>query len=234
MSSLLSAFIPSVPEQIAATGKSQLESQLNFLTGVVAKTVDGAQQVVALNLHTARTAAERATAATRQLAEARDPREVLNVVRPLSALEGALAYGRELFSIASNTHVQLLQVARDGFRAPALPTAAAPTLTLAAPAVAETIEAAAEPVFALAEPVAEAAVDSAQQVTEAIEQSAAAVAETAPAAATSELLDGEPAAAPKAARTRPAVKPVAEAVAKLADKPSTTLKSISPGKPRKS
>lgn len=230
MSSLLSSFIPSVPEQIAATSKSQLENQLNFLTSVLSKTVDGAQQVVSLNLSTARNAAERGAAAARQLAEARDAREVLNVVRPLSALEGALAYGRELFSIASNTHVQLLQVARDGFRPPALSAPAAPALVLAAPAVPETIEAAAEPVLAVAEPVA----DAAQQVTEAVELSAAAVAETAPAAATSALLDGEPTVAPKAVRTKPAVKPVAEAVAKLADKPSTTLKSISPGKPRKS
>lgn len=241
-------------DQISATSKSQFESQLDFLNSVLTKAVDGAQQVAALNLNTARGVAERGATAARQLADAKDPHQVLDVVRPLATLDGVLAYGRELFSIASSTHVQLLQVARDQLRVPALPSAlssalpvaAAPALVLAAPAPVETIEskveskveqAAAPVVEQVAETanvVAAAAADVEEAGKETIEQTVAAVAETVPAAATSVLYDGEPAGVPKNARTKAAAKSVAEAVATLADKPATTLKSVTTGKPRKS
>lgn len=121
----------SITEQISATSKSQLESQLNFLNSVLKNTVEGAGQIVALNLSTARNAAERSTAAARQLIEAKDSRAVLDLARPTSAIESLVAYQRELFSIASQTQQALLQTATDRLRA--VPTKA---LALAVPAVA--------------------------------------------------------------------------------------------------
>ncbi|TWI64435.1 phasin family protein [Pseudoduganella lurida] len=328
----------SIAEQISATSKSQLESQLNFLNSVLKKTFDSAGQVLALNISTARNVAERGTAAARQLIDAKDPRAALDLARPFSALEGLSSYGRELFSIAATTHAELLQTARDQFRTeaatgaaagllpklPSLPTfpqaaaagrdvidsaaaatqeataqmaaaarqateaVAAATIDAASQAARSTTAAAqamsdtsAQASDAVADATAEAAhktldaadtaaqagsqaVDaasqavadvanvsdvanaagSAQAVTgtvveqaagtteKTVEQIAAAVAESAPAAGSAALFDGEGAATTKNVRAKPASKPVAEAVAALADKPSTTLKNL-PGKSRK-
>lgn len=277
----------SITEQLSATSKSQFESQLNFLNNVLKKAVDGAEQVVALNISTAKNAAERSAAATRQLIEAKDARAVLELARPLSAIEGLFAYGRELFTIASKTQVELLQSARERFSD--LPTK---TLVLAAPAVTQvpaqaaqgaihaatdTAQAVTQAVTDSAQAATRGAADTAQAATHAVADSAAqathaasvsagsaveaashtlaqaahdvqpatdavtqaalqvaqAVADNTPAASTAALFDGEASPAPKTVRSKPAAKPVAEAVAALADKPATTLKSVPGQKSRK-
>lgn len=243
----------SITEQLSATSKTQFEHQLNFLNDVLKKAVDGAQQVAALNLHTAKSAAEKSAAAARQLIEARDARAVLELARPTAAIEGLLAYGRELFTIASDTQAELLRSAGEQFRGTEQ---TGKTLVLAAPAVArEAVQPVADVVAKAAESTeqvaqtattngVEAASDTiaaaaaeaqpaADAVTDAVEQVAEAVAQSAPAAATAALFDGDTTATPKTARNKPAAKPVAEAVAALADKPATTLKSVPGNKPRK-
>jgi phasin family protein len=168
----------SITEQLSATSKSQFESQLNFLNNVLKKTVDGAEQVVALNISTAKNAAERSAAATRQLIEAKDARAVLELARPLSAIEGLFAYGRELFTIASKTQVELLQSARERFSD--LP---ARTLVLAAPAVtqvpAQATQSAVHAATDTAQAVAQAASDNVQAATRAAADGAQAIAGTA-------------------------------------------------------
>ncbi|WP_181259209.1 phasin family protein [Pseudoduganella armeniaca] len=282
----------SITEQLSATSKSQIETQLNLMDAVLRKSVEGVQQVAALNLHTARNVLERSTNSARELLAAKDAREILTLAtKPLPTVEGWLAYGRELFSIASRAQAELLQSAGAQFGAPGR------TLVLGAPVpavteapaqvaahvgeaanaavhqVADNVEAASEaiarsaqqavqetshaatqatthaaqeaaaaareaaraaaetapPVVQATEHVVEAAVDNVEQATEAI---AAAVAEAAPVTPAAQVDDG--ASAPKTARGRPAAKPVAQALAEIADKPATTLKSV-PGKaqPRK-
>jgi phasin family protein len=293
----------SITEQLSATSKSQLETQLNLMNAVLRKSVEGVQQVTALNLHTARNVLERSTNSARELLAAKDPREILALAtKPLPTVEGLLAYSRELFSIASRAQAELLQSTSAQFGAPAK------ALVLGAPApavaeasaqvaahvgeaanaavhqVADNVEAAtqaiersaqeashvatqasthaaqeaaaaardaaraaaeaAPPVVQATEHVLEAAAvgaatveaaavgaaaDNVEQATEAI---AAAVAEAAPVTPAAQVDDG--ASAPKTARGRPAAKPVAQALAEIADKPSATLKSV-PGKaqPRK-
>ncbi|WUR12261.1 phasin family protein [[Empedobacter] haloabium] len=278
----------SITEQLSATGKSQLETQLNLMDTVLRKSVEGMQQVAALNLHTARNVFERSTTSARELLAAKDAREILTLAtKPLPTVEGLLAYGRELFSIASRAQAELLQSASAQFGA----SGKALVLGAPTPAVAETpahvaahageaanaavhqvadnVEAAtqaiarsaqeathvatqattqaaqeaaaaareaaraaaeaAPPVVQATEHVVEAATDNVEQATEAI---AAAVAEAAPVTPAAQVDDG--AGAPKTARGRPAAKPVAQALADIADKPATSLKSV-PGKaqPRK-
>ncbi|WEF33028.1 phasin family protein [Pseudoduganella chitinolytica] len=282
----------SITEQLSATSKSQLETQLNLMDAVLRKSVEGVQQVAALNLHTARNVFERGTNSARELLAAKDPREILALAtRPLPTVEGLLAYSRELFSIASRAQAELLQSASTQFRAPATalvlgapaPAVAEAPAQVAAHAgeaanaavhqVADNVQAASEaiarsaqeatqetihaatqattqaaqeaaavareaargaveaapPVVQATEHVAEAAADNVAQATEAI---VAAVAEAAPVTPTAQADDG--AGSPKTNRGRPAAKPVAQALADIADKPATTLKSV-PGKqqPRK-
>lgn len=167
----------SITEQISATSKSQLESQLNFLNSVLKSTVDSASQIATLNLATARNAAERSTAAARQLIEAKDARGVLELARPLSAIEGLVAYQQEVFSIASKTQQALLQTATDRFR-----DVPATTLALVAPAVAQTTEAAANAIEAATNAAAEAAQSAASGATGAAAHAAQAAGDAAQAA----------------------------------------------------
>lgn len=279
----------SITEQLSATSKSQLETQLNLMDAVLRKSVEGVQQVAVLNLHTARNVIERSTNSARELLAARDPREILALAsKPLPTMEGLLAYSRELFSIASRAQAELLQSATQFgtpgkalvLGAPAVTEASAQVAAHAGEAanaavhqVADNVEAAsaaiarsaqqavqesthaatqatthaaqeaaaaareaaraavetAPPVVQAGEHVVEAAADNIEQATEAI---AAAVAEAAPVTPAAQVDDG--AAAPKTARGRPAAKPVAQALAEIADKQAATLKSV-PGKqqPRK-
>jgi len=163
----------SITEQISATSKSQFESQLNFLNDVLKKTVDTTGQLVALNITTARNAAERSADAARQLIEAKDARAVLELARPLSAIEGIFAYGRELFTIASKTQVELLRTASDQFRD--VPGAA---LALTAP-VARATEQASEQVTHAATAATNAAVEATRAAAEGATDAAAQAARTA-------------------------------------------------------
>lgn len=132
----------SITEQLSATSKSHIESQLNLMDTVLRKSVEGVQQVVALNLNTARNVLERSTTTARELLDARDPREVLTLAtKPLPTVEGLLSYGRELFGIASRAQVDLLQSASAQFR-----TAAHSTVTQAAAAPLQLVTSTAEQV----------------------------------------------------------------------------------------
>jgi len=132
----------SITEQLSATSKSHIESQLNLMDTVLRKSVEGVQQVVALNLNTARNVLERSTTTARELLDARDPRDVLTLAtKPLPTVEGLLSYGRELFGIASRAQVDLLQSASAQFR-----TAANSTVTQAAAAPLQLVTSTAEQV----------------------------------------------------------------------------------------
>jgi len=273
----------SITEQLSATSKSHIESQLNLMDAVLRKSVEGVQQVAALNLHTARNLLERSATSAREMLDARDPREVLTLAtKPLPTVEGLLSYGRELFGIASRAQAELLQSASAQFRTlPANPSVQAP-LRLATEAAAqvvpqvrdvthevvdnvasateavqqgateavhvaneattqaaqeaaaaarEAVRASAEaaaPVQQAAENVIGTASDNVEQATAAI---AAAVAEAAPVTTAATTPDDEGIAAPKSARGKPSAKPVAQALAEIADKASKSA----PGKnqPRK-
>jgi phasin family protein len=98
------------PEQFSAAGKSQVEAQLAFFQNVTAKAVEGAEKIIALNLTTGRASVEKSTAAMRQLLTVRDPRDLLAfTTHSQENFDTLLAYGRELFTIASGTQAAMLK-----------------------------------------------------------------------------------------------------------------------------
>ncbi|SHG41176.1 phasin family protein [Massilia sp. CF038] len=98
------------PEQFSAAGKSQVEAQLAFFQNVTAKAVEGAEKIINLNLTTTRASFEKSSAAMQQLFTVKDPRDLFSLTTQSQAnFDTLLAYGRELFSIASGTQLALLQ-----------------------------------------------------------------------------------------------------------------------------
>ena len=194
----------SITEQLSATSKSHIESQLNLLDTVLRKSVEGVQQVVALNLNTARNVLERSTTTARELLDARDPREVLTLAtKPLPTVEGLLSYGRELFGIASRAQVDLLQSASAQFRT--LPGAPSAPLRLAGEAATQV----ATQVVPQVRDVTHEVVDNVAEATEAIEQGTAQATQAATEATTQ-------AAQEAAAAAREAVRESARASAEAA------------------
>ncbi|MGO4378241.1 TIGR01841 family phasin [Pseudoduganella sp. RAF53_2] len=102
----------SITEQFSAATKSQLESQLKLLNTYATTAFEGAQKVIALNISTTKASVEKSAEAAKQLLEAKDPKEYFSVAKAQS-FDGVLAYGRELFSIASKAQADLLQATKD-------------------------------------------------------------------------------------------------------------------------
>lgn len=135
-----------LPEQFSATGKAQLEVQLDFLQSFGARAVDGAARLVALNIETSRAAVDSASEALRQLAGVRDPRELAALAQGApKGFDSALQYGREWFNIVSDMQASLFKPAARVAAAAAAP-APVPVAQAAAPAaVSPSAEAEAEP-----------------------------------------------------------------------------------------
>lgn len=136
-----------LPEQLSAVRKSQVEAQLAFFQNFTSKAVEGAEKLIALNLNTTRASLEKSSAAVRQLIAAKDPRDLLALTtQSQENFDTLLAYGRELFSIATGAQAALLQPAAPG-PVPAFLTAPSDT----AAATPESF-----PEVALAKPIAKA------------------------------------------------------------------------------
>ncbi|HEY0061819.1 MAG TPA: phasin family protein [Telluria sp.] len=99
-----------IPEQFSAASKSQVEAQLAFFQNVTAKAVEGAEKIIALNLSTSRASVEKTGAAVRQLFSVQDPRDLFSLTTQTQEnFDALLAYGRELFTIATGTQLALLK-----------------------------------------------------------------------------------------------------------------------------
>jgi phasin family protein len=178
-----------IPEQLSQAAKTQLETQLNILNNFANKAFEGAQKVIALNVSTARASVEQGSDAVQQLLASKDPKEFISLsAAQAPSLDKVLAYGRELFSIASQTQAELLQTAKDQLGAARSAGVAVQPPLLNAPA-------------AVAEPAA-LVVETAQTAADPVAVSAAA------AAAPADTLAKPPKAKPVAA-----AKAVSEAVA---------------------
>lgn len=157
-----------LPEQFSAARKSQVEAQINFFQNYASTAVQNTEKLLALNLNTTRASMEKSSAAVRQLLSAQDPRDLFALTTQTQEnFESLLAYGRELFSIASGSQVALLKQAvpviappvQEAPRAPAVAPAEAPKAK-AAPKVVEAEplpqSAPADPLPVKAKPVAKA------------------------------------------------------------------------------
>lgn len=131
-----------LPEQFSAARKSQVEAQINFFQNCAGTAVQNAEKLLALNLSTTRASMEKSSAVMRQLLAAQDARDLLALTTQTQEnFESLLAYGRELFSIASGSQAALLKqaipvIAPPVPQAPAVVPAQAPKAKAAPKAVA--------------------------------------------------------------------------------------------------
>ena len=142
----------SITEQFSAVTKSQWEAQFQILNTLASTTVDSAEKVIALNLSTARESVEKTSAAAKKLLSARDPQEFISLSSAQQAsFEPLLAYGRELFGIATSAQNQLIQSTRNSYKE-AADLAAPRTPPALAAAVSAAVEAINQPVLATEAP----------------------------------------------------------------------------------
>ena len=102
-----------IPEQFSNATKANLESQFALFSSLTAKTFEGMEKLVELNINAARTSLESSQNVTRQLLSAKDPQEFFSVTTSQAqpTAEKAMSYSRELASIASGTGAEFSKVA---------------------------------------------------------------------------------------------------------------------------
>jgi phasin family protein len=101
-----------LPEQFSAARQKQVEAQITFFQNYAASAVANAEKIFALNLSTTKASMEKSSAAVRQLLDIQDPRDLLALsTQSQENFESLLAYGRELFSIATSSQAALLKQA---------------------------------------------------------------------------------------------------------------------------
>jgi phasin family protein len=230
----------SITEQFSAATKSQLEAQFNIFSTFASTAVESAEKVIALNISTTKASVEKSSTAAKKLLEAKDPKEFfsLSTAEPAS-FDSLLAYGRQLYAIATDVQSELIQTAQSTIKqvtelTTAPVTAAAKTTP---PALAAAVSAAVAPLATVAKPPVVAATAAAPAneavAVPAAPKTPAKVAKPKPAAApvpeASDVIDVKvaakpsfPAAAPKpvAAEGKPALKSVEAPKAKQAAKPA--------------
>ena len=125
-----------LPEQFSAASKSQIAAQLDFFEAFGARAVDGAARLVALNIETGRAAVDHSSAALKELASMRDPRDLFALTRAAPDFSTVMAYGSQWLSIVADVQAGLLDAA-----APVTARQAAPmSASVAAPASAPVAE----------------------------------------------------------------------------------------------
>lgn len=196
------------PSKLSEAGKQQLATQIDFFQSLTSRMFENAERILALNIATTRATLAQTSGAVRQLAAARDPRDLMALgAQSQQQVEAAMAYSRKLFEIANKPAV-----------AKAAPEAAAPaTGSATEPAPAPAAEATA----------ADNHIDTAPPVVASVhvpEVEAAAESEPAPAPSTIEasahpLGEADPEPAPALTAT---AKPIAKAASKVASAPVDT------------
>ncbi|WP_343728909.1 phasin family protein [Duganella sp.] len=141
----------SITEQFSAATKSQLEAQFQILNTLASTAVGSAEKVIALNLSTTKASVEKTSAAAKKLLTATDPKEffTLSAAEP-AGFDSLLAYGRELYSIASTAQSELIKSAQSSLKQVTELAAAKPAATTqkTPPALAAAVSAAVEAVAA--------------------------------------------------------------------------------------
>lgn len=153
----------SLPEQLSEARKWQFEAQLDFMRVVTTQAFASAEQVLALNINASRASVERSANTFKQLFTITDPRDLFTLgAQTQEQIQTMVDYGRELFSIASGSRLNLSRQAaampapQPEQPAPAVVTAPAPAENGKAEApAAKTVQPSKHPVVA-AEPTLEA------------------------------------------------------------------------------
>ena len=217
------------PDKLADAGKQQLAKQIDYFQALSTRAFENAERILALNLQTTRAALDQTTGAVRQLADARDPRDLIALTsQTQTQVEAAMAYSRKLFEIANQPAVAPATAPEPAAAAAAAAPAPDDHIVTAAPVMVSEPVAAIEPAPVAATPDEPAAVlaELAQPVATLDEPAEPAEPAAAPAPAASAILpsthplgEADPAPAPAIA-ARPT--PIARAAGKVAAAPVDT------------
>lgn len=103
------------PEQFSEAARASIEAQTAAMNDLFALAFNNVQKIVDLNLTAAKTSVEDSSITLKQLLSARDPQEFfsLSAAQAQPAAAKAIAYGRSLAGIASNTQAELSRSAEE-------------------------------------------------------------------------------------------------------------------------
>lgn len=101
------------PEQFANATKTLFELQMETFNALASKAVQGVEQVVALNMQTAKNSMEGAMATSRQMTQASDPKAAIDTLQSQMqpGVQNAQAYGEELRRIVADIQTDFQQAA---------------------------------------------------------------------------------------------------------------------------
>lgn len=163
----------SLPEQLSAARKSQLDAQFRLLHSFTDRAFDNASRLMALNLAVSRESVERSSRTFSQLLGATTPRD-LGLLRSHAEeqMRSMVAYGREVFGIATGIQPYAVPLTTPVLPAAALPspTQVAQTVIEASAPVAKTVENAVQAGADIVEAVSTSASDSVEAAGEAMHE----------------------------------------------------------------
>jgi phasin family protein len=104
------------PEQFANATKTLFDLQMQTFNALASKAVQGVEQVVALNMSTAKNSMDSALAASRQMSQASDPKAALDTLsqqmqQMQPGVQDAQAYGEQLRLIVADIQKDFQQAA---------------------------------------------------------------------------------------------------------------------------
>jgi len=101
------------PEQFASATKTLFELQMMTFNALTSKAVQGVEQVVALNITTARNSAEGSIAAGKEISQAKNPQAALEAAAAHAqpGMAGVVAYGGQLKDIIEDIHTEFTHAA---------------------------------------------------------------------------------------------------------------------------
>jgi phasin family protein len=102
-----------IPEQFSAASKTNFDAQLATLTALTNKAFACVEKLVELNLNAVKSSLEESALVAKQLLSAKDPQEFfsLTTAKAQPSAEKAIAYSRQLASIATSTQAEFTKAA---------------------------------------------------------------------------------------------------------------------------
>jgi phasin family protein len=101
------------PEQFASATKTLFDLQMQTFNALASKAVQGVEQVVALNMQTAKNTMDSTLAASRQMSQAPDPKAAMDTLQAgmQPGMSQATAYGEQLRQIIGDIQKEFQQAA---------------------------------------------------------------------------------------------------------------------------
>lgn len=103
-----------IQEQLAAAAKEHFETQFQLLSTLAGKAFDSVEKVIELNVDTAKTSLQNASAAASNMASAADPQAFLSAsaAQAQPGAETAMDYNRRLAEIGEGVYAEFTEVAQ--------------------------------------------------------------------------------------------------------------------------